>query len=268
MARPSILPLPDDQARRILRSTASIEAHLPPKTSNTGFLTQFIPLVHDVTGQIYGAATFQRLLTQFAPARRPSTTTIQAELRRYREHVATLYDPDEGSAVVAARSPSVATGRQAPPSAQAAWHDEEREGLRELMGLQRLELERARQNEAAALHRAASADEARERAVREATAARAELQSVRDLATSLQSTIDRLTAALQVATDRAAADNRMALMRVDAMRQEVRDVEIKLQGAQSSIAARDRDLREANTMIDSFRMQVARLRHQVGRQSE
>jgi hypothetical protein len=83
MARPSILPLPQDLEQRIAAGLAQIEA--PTNLGNNReYLQQFIELVHQVTGSVYGASTYLQLLKQFAPQRRPSATTVHEEVRAYR----------------------------------------------------------------------------------------------------------------------------------------------------------------------------------------
>ena len=83
MARPSVLPLPDKQERQIAAGLPTIGC-ANPSGANRTFLRDFFSLVHAVTGSIYGASTYLQLLKQFAPTRRPSTTTINEELQSYR----------------------------------------------------------------------------------------------------------------------------------------------------------------------------------------
>lgn len=82
MARPSILPLPQDLEQRITAGLVQIDA--PTPGNNREYLQQFIKLVHQVTGSVYGASTYLQLLRQFAPQRRPSATTVHEEVRAYK----------------------------------------------------------------------------------------------------------------------------------------------------------------------------------------
>ncbi|MFY2610697.1 MULTISPECIES: hypothetical protein [Achromobacter] len=82
MARPSILPLPQDVEQRIAAGLARIDA--PSPGNNRDYLRQFIELIHQVTGSVYGASTYLQLLKQFAPQRRPSATTVHEEVRAYK----------------------------------------------------------------------------------------------------------------------------------------------------------------------------------------
>lgn len=256
MARPSLLPLPDDQAAAILQAVGEIESRLPMEAPNRQFLELFIPAVHAATGRIFGAKTYQRLLGQFAPTRRPSTQTVQNVL-----------DAVRTAGPAASSPPTFLAPAQPQPSRLApSPRDEEWQRLSELMEFQRQELAQARAREQAALQRSHLADQARERAIVEAAAARAELQAVHELARSRQETIDKLTAALELANQRAAGDNRMAMLRVDAVRQEVRDVEEKLRAAKAALARKDQDLRETNTILDSLRIKRSRLQQLLDQQ--
>jgi hypothetical protein len=83
VARPNILPLSDDLTRAIARGVSAIETKLPG-ANNRVFLREFIPLVAGITGQVFGAQTYQKLLRPLAPDRSPSSTTVQAEIAAYR----------------------------------------------------------------------------------------------------------------------------------------------------------------------------------------
>lgn len=64
MARPSILPLPDDQARSILDGVTQLDLLLQPDVDNPAYLERFIPLVHQATGKTFGAPVLRRLLNK------------------------------------------------------------------------------------------------------------------------------------------------------------------------------------------------------------
>lgn len=258
MARPSLLPLPDDQAAAVLQAVGQIEERLYGDAPNRQFLELFIPAVQAVTGKIFGAKTYRRLLGQFAPTRKPSTQTVQSVLDALRATDPPSLSPP--TPVPAAQPRSIAV--PLPP------RDDEWQRLTELMEFQRQELALARSREQAALRRADLADEARERALVEATAARAELQAAHDLASSRQETIDKLAAALEVANERAAGDNRMAMLRVDAVRQEVRDVEERLRAAKAALERKDQELRQTNTILDNLRIKSSRLQQLLDQQSK
>ncbi|WP_053073248.1 hypothetical protein [Bordetella pseudohinzii] len=250
------MPLPDDQAAAVLRAVGEIEANLPSAVSNRRFLELFIPAVQATTGRIYGVKTYLRLLSQFAPARRPSTQTVQSVLDALRSSGVT-----SSPAPTVVHQPKPSSPRIAPAQQEGEW-----QRLSELMEYQRQELAMARSKEQAALQRANMADEARERALIEAAASRSELEAAHRLSQSRQETIDKLTAALELANQRAAGDNRMAMLRVDAIRQEVRDVEEKLRAAKASLARKEQELRDTQTMLDNLRIKSARLQQMLDQQ--
>ena len=80
----------------------------------------------------------------------------------------------------------------------------------------------------------------------------------------LQDTINSLTTALQLSVDRAAADNRLALLRVDEIRQETRAVQKQLQQAQLTITSKNAALAQAQVFADSLRAQLTHLRQANG----
>lgn len=270
MARPSILPLPDDLARPIARGVQAIEAAMPGAT-NREFLRAFIPLVVEITGQIYGAQTFQKLLRPLAPHRAPSSTTVQAELSAFRAR----QDGDSQLEMGGAHAKS--SGRQihlpapaaAPSPAGASRRSEDAlNSAAELAALQQLEVERLRQRASELESRADAAFRVRDAAVADAVAARGELAGMQQAFRELQETVRQLTEAIQLAQERAAADNRANLLRVDAIRKETRDVEEKLRAAERTIAARDQALRNANALVDTHRQQLNAMRRQLEHKRE
>lgn len=276
MPRSPLLPLPDSQAAAVLRAVSEIESALPAdgSSSHVAFVDRFIAAVYAATGRIYGASIYRRLLKQFAPHRGPGTVTLQRAVERFKaEHqLAPALMVDSPVATEDVRQPRARppAATSFPNSARMAspQRDEEWQRLTELMEFQRQELAQARAREHAAQLRAKAADDARERALVEAAAVRAELQSAHDLARSRQETIDKLTAALEVANQRAAGDNRMAMLRVDGVRQEIREVEEKLRAATAALARKDKELRETNTMLDNFRIKSSRLQQLIDQQQK
>ncbi|RBL79741.1 hypothetical protein DDE05_55870 [Streptomyces cavourensis] len=116
--------------------------------------------------------------------------------------------------------------------------------------------------------RADAAFRARDAAVADAVAARGELAGMQQAFRELQDTVRQLTEAIQLTQERAAADNRANLLRVDAIRKETRDVEDKLRAAERTIAARDQALRNANALVDTHRQQLNAMRRQLEDKSE
>lgn len=264
MARPFQLPLPDEQARLVSRAAQAIEEEFPG-VSNREFLRHFIPAVKRATGNIYGALAYQKLLKQFAPGRAPSTTTVQDEIRTYRsiingERSAREEDWESGLAPQAPRTlPEIRVGRRPDATAQ---RDESALAAVELGKFHQFEVERLRERADLMEARAVAAHQAREAAVSEAVSARAEASGLQQSVESLQALVRQLTETIQLTQERAAADNRANLMRVDEVRRETREVEERLKAAQSTIASKELALRNANALGDSLRQQLNALRRQ------
>ena len=251
MARPSILPLPDDQARAILDGVAKLDLLLLPNISNRAYLERFIPIVHQATGRTFGASILRRLLKQFAPGRSPATPTIQKTIQRYRALVTLPREPD---------SRLNETASATVPTKRGATRKEPEFGLDEIGALMRLELDRARARADTMQKRAEIAEHLSEQSRLETCAAQTKVEALESTVVRLQGTIDSLTTALQLSVDRAAADNRLALHKVDEIRQETRAVQEQLQQAQLTIASKNAALIQAQVFADSLRAQLARLK--------
>jgi len=79
MPRPPFA-LTDDQARLLAASVARLQATYPYDARNhRPFVRGFLRAVLEATGQLYSPAIYQRLLSAFAPERRPSTATLATE---------------------------------------------------------------------------------------------------------------------------------------------------------------------------------------------
>jgi hypothetical protein len=89
MPRPAFC-LTDDQARALADAVHELQACFPhmPAVSHRPFVRGFVAAVHEVTGSVYGAGTYRRLLQAYAPERTPSTSTLADEQRRLTEKLA------------------------------------------------------------------------------------------------------------------------------------------------------------------------------------
>lgn len=82
--------LSDDQAAALLIALRPIaERHTSNARSNRLFVRDFIRAVHGVTGRTYSPAIYRRLLSAYAPERRPSTTTLSLEKEFVEQELAT-----------------------------------------------------------------------------------------------------------------------------------------------------------------------------------
>lgn len=97
MSRPPFR-LDDSQARELIGRLQEVETRNPfDPRDHRPFVRDFLRAVYAATGQVYGAASYRRLLSAYAPERRPSTTTLEqekdllvAELKRERVSIAEL----------------------------------------------------------------------------------------------------------------------------------------------------------------------------------
>ncbi|MFJ1299140.1 hypothetical protein ACILG0_04185 [Pseudomonadota bacterium AL_CKDN230030165-1A_HGKHYDSX7] len=82
---------------------------------------------------------------------------------------------------------------------------------------------------------------------------------------NLQDTVEKLVQALQVVTDRAAAENRQNMLRVDQARKEGREeaerFREQVRNAQAQISALERESQQADVTIHSLRQALSAARH-------
>ena len=145
----------------------------------TEFLRAFLPLVVDVTGELFSAQTFQKLLRQMTPYRTPSSTTVHIEIHKYPSEAradAQLApsDPPGPSANAIADIATLNRTRSRRMDTESGSRDEAAPTTVELGKLHQLEVEQLRSRAEIMEARAAAADAARQGAVTDAIAARAE----------------------------------------------------------------------------------------------
>lgn len=263
MARPFLLPLPDKQARQVAQAARSIEAD-SPMASNREYLRSFIPAVEAATGQVFGPKIYQRLLKQFAPTRAPSTTTVQKELQLYRKSKALFEHGEAALAEGREADAGLAEPRHRPASAAISFlRDDTLAAASELAKLQALEVDQLRDRADRMEAQAMAADRARQAAVLDANTARAERAGLEQTLANMQQLVVQLTETIRVTQERAAADNRANLLRVDEVRGETREAEARVRILQSSLAERDKIILNANATIDAQRQQINQLRQQL-----
>lgn len=83
MARPAF-SLSDDEARQLVREMGNIEARCPlnPR-DHRRYVREFIRVIHRITGKTFSPAIYRRLLSAYAPQRKPSTSTLALEKERF-----------------------------------------------------------------------------------------------------------------------------------------------------------------------------------------
>lgn len=83
MARPTF-SLSDNEARSLVRELGGIEARCPVNPrDHRRYVREFIRVIHKITGKTYSPAIYRRLLSAFAPGRKPSTATLALEKERF-----------------------------------------------------------------------------------------------------------------------------------------------------------------------------------------
>ncbi|CAB3730884.1 hypothetical protein LMG1866_04630 [Achromobacter ruhlandii] len=253
MGRRSILPLPDHQARRIRTAAQEIDAKLGPNCTGREFVREILPVLHSITGEMLGATTIRQLLRQLAD-RTPSTTAVGEEVARYRHSLPTalanrsVAPHHEGDAQPFGPKQSVPTAVSM-TAELARFHAAQLDYFREQLQLREAQ--------------AAAAERVKEEALLEAAAATAKLAGLAESVTHLQTQCTRLTEALAQEQDRARAENRQNMLRVDSIRAETRDVEEKLRLARQLVAQRDQELIAVRTERDALAQRSAALQQRV-----
>jgi hypothetical protein len=83
VARPTF-SLSDDEARQLVQELAGVEARCPlDPRDHRRYVREFIRLIHKITGKTYSPTIYRRLLSAYAPARKPSTATLALEKERF-----------------------------------------------------------------------------------------------------------------------------------------------------------------------------------------
>lgn len=83
----------------------------PASRGNRPFLAAFLRVVHEATGQVFGATVTRKLLQTYAPEYRPSTVTIHDEILAFRESLSESNSNRDsaGETKEASGSPQLAT---------------------------------------------------------------------------------------------------------------------------------------------------------------
>ena len=88
MTRPPFKLL-DDEARVLLSRLTEIEVTYPfDQRDHRPFVRAFLRAVHEATGKTFSPAIYRRLLSAYAPQRRPSTSTLAIEKELLRDELA------------------------------------------------------------------------------------------------------------------------------------------------------------------------------------
>jgi hypothetical protein len=251
MPRPAKLPLPADQEEALIALTSEIDRSL----DNRAFLDAFLPVLYSVTGEVFGASLIRRLLAgllkDVAGARSPAQPTVHAAIQRFAASGTRVLSNGRSEM----NGMQSIDGRDASSLIESAF---------EMVGLHRLEVERERGRADKTEQWLEQARNDRDSAKTEAAELRANLAARNEAYEQLVEVNNDLRAALQLAVDRAASENRENMRRVDLIRQETRLVEEKLRSAEVGLQVRQKELRDANVLIESLRRQVSNLRANGG----
>jgi hypothetical protein len=257
MARPSIFPLPDAQARAIIAAVDGLVRELPPGGPARAFLARFIPEVYRITGKVYGHTTYRQMLELYAPDYRPSTDTLRAEIDAFREALHERHDDaDELARRIQVRISEVMPSRPKPPPRVEYRPVPQNEASAELSRLQLLEIDRLRREQAETADRAARAEAARQALVMELAAERARADSLESAQATLQALVKDLTATVERTQSQADANHRHGLLMVDEARGETRQQAALVEQLRQKLATRDAELRDARQMIDTQRRRI------------
>jgi chromosome segregation ATPase len=207
--------------------------------------------MHEVTGEMLGVTTIRQLLRQLAD-RTPSTSALEEEVAKFKQSL-TPIDGDHSTSVNAINTKQPYQ-KPAPTAVAVAadlarLHAEQIDYYREQLQLREAQ--------------ATAAERAREAAVVEATAAVAKMEGLEGSLNHLQAQCNRLTEALALEQERARAENRQNMLRVDTIRAETRAVEEQLRLARQLIAQRDQELLAVRTERDALAQRNATLQQRA-----
>lgn len=273
MARARVLPLPDDQVRHILSRIDELTALFPSGANTRPFIAAFLQLVYDATGQVFGASTVRKLLQLYAPDYRPSTTTIQKEIKLFRHQQSYSL---HGQSVISSTKPHMTTERS--PANAPLEHVEIRALKALISGLQRTIETMPKPNAAPTidntglLAQAFESENKRlrlqiEQLTRRLEQGESELQEAnKELATvkierdtyqrinkeQLQR-IEALSEAVKKAEERTHASHQFALQRIEDSRNELRQVQEKLQQAEKKNQALIKQVEDEKVMTETMR---------------
>lgn len=275
MARARVLPLPDDQVRHILSRIDELTALFPSGANTRPFIAAFLQLVYDATGQVFGASTVRKLLQLYAPDYRPSTTTIQKEIELFRHQQSFSLNRHSG---ISSTEPYMATDHSpitAPPSSQHV----EITALKALIsGLQRTietmpkpsatptvdntgllaqafesENKRLRLQLEQLTRRLEQGESGLQEAKKELATVKTERDTYLRINQEQLQRIEALSEAVKKAEERTHASHQFALQRIEDSRNELRQVQEKLQQAEKKNQALIKQVEDEKIMTENMR---------------
>ncbi len=269
MARTSVLPLPDDAVRHILAHIDDLRSMFPTSRGNRPFLAAFVRLVHQATGNVYGAGTIRKLLQTYAPEYRPATATIQDELAAFREShntghrdssphhgtVTETFTPDSGLSTAAgtadlahivaglervlANVPTTQPGTSIHQDALAQSLEAENQRLRSYADH--------------LVHSLKQAQQEREQALLDLEAARTESATHKATVEGFIQQVADLAEAVKNADERSAATQRFAIARIEAERAELHRYKDLYKQAQADVEAAKKLIADEKNMSEALR---------------
>lgn len=259
MPREKILPLPDGVDALLFAGASVIDEGLeesPKDKTNRQFLAKFIPLVAQALGRPnhpFGANTYQQLLRRYSPGRSPSSSTVQSEIDAFRSAM--------GATTTATRAPTQA---KAAIDVAARTTESASPGFTsELVEQYRHEVEFLRRRHAAMEERMLSAEAERRAAEAKAAEAISGRDALELMSTKLQETIRSLTDTIAVTQERAAADNRANMVRIDQMRGETRAALLQLEEMRAALQSKNQQILNAETLAEQLRIRNSDLQRRL-----
>ena len=246
MTRPPFKLL-DDEARVLISRLSAIEANCPlDLRDHRPFVRAFLRAVHEATGKTFSPAIYRRLLSAYAPQRRPSTSTLAIEKERLCDEL--LLERDGATEAATLDAPRLAEAiRAAIVEAMG-----ERTAPTRLAGAGAAELDTAFWRERAAESEQALAD-ARAQAARLAGELLAAQASVTLMATELEAarhTLNQQAASIGKLAAEAEESRRFTMRAIDDARGETRSWRERCQVIEAQASAK---AREDNILLETFR---------------
>lgn len=256
MGRPAVFPLPDDQAKRIIAAVEDLAPELPGGQGSRPFLAAFIERVHAITGQVYGHTTYRKMLDLYAPAYRPSTDTIQGEIRAYRARIETSRPAASVMAAGHGWRPAPAAEPSRPRRVALVPLSVESASALELSRLQTIENDRLRDQLADAQGRLMHAEALAARVTAEIAAERARADTLQVLIGQLQAEREEFRRSIERLQQHADAARRDALLRIDQLRMETREAQAENKALHTQLEQAHKDLRAEREFSSHLRLQL------------
>lgn len=285
MARKTVFPLPDDVVRHLLRGLDPLKVAFPDTSNTRPFLAAFITLVHEATGNVYGASTYRQLLKTFAPEYRPGTSTLQSEIMRFRKRLDEARTVDSNTPAAADLSASAAAPIHAPVSAPALLAGIDRLAIllstlsatpnaaaspesSEVLQIVESECRRLQEHNSQLQTQLRTMYEERESLQQELAALRAERDTFNTVASEQKEQLEKLAAAVELAQARVADSHKFAMGRIENASAETRMWQERARESAKEVQHYKKKLADEQEYANSLRRALGSERAKEPRQPE